>query len=378
MMGCRVCRSGDIRTIYQSPAPSITSLTTTLPTPTSVFACPACGHAQSNDLPEASAFYDTAYRISLDTEDHDQIITDRHGQPVFRTELQTQLVLALLDPQPGQKILDFGAAKAATLKRIVAKRKDVEAFVFDVSDDYRPAWHGWLDETHCATYTVPPHWIGTFDAITAHFVIEHVADPVETLSFLRSLLKQGGRLFVTVPSVLANPGDLLVVDHLSHFSPASLERALNLAGFGTVDVEDDGPLPAALLAIASNTPSTSGVVQAQNFSAIEAVAANWSAARSRLRREREAHLGRKAAIFGAGFYGTWIASVLMPLDDVLCFVDNNPHLQSQTRFGRPVILPRDMPDDIEVIYVGLNPSHSRQVIERCRPHLRADLQWVWL
>ncbi len=189
MKRCRVCQSDNPGRIYHAEAPSITSLTTVLPVETDVFLCRACGHGQSLDLPEIEAFYDTIYRISLESDEHDQLLTNAAGNPQFRTELQADLVMQVLDPRSGERLLDFGAAKASTLRRIVAERPSVEAFVFDVSEDYRSAWSSWLPSEHCATYTIPAAWAASFDAITAHFVVEHIPDPTALLTQLRALLK---------------------------------------------------------------------------------------------------------------------------------------------------------------------------------------------
>lgn len=82
---------------------------------------------------------------------------------------------------------------------------------------------------------------GSFDLIVAFHVLEHVPDPVGFLRRLRPLLREHGTLVVEVPSV----DDVLVAvygagaylpfyyqkAHLSYFSPATLARALRLAGY---------------------------------------------------------------------------------------------------------------------------------------------------
>jgi len=101
---------------------------------------------------------------------------------------------------------------------------------------------------------------GVYDAITLTDVLEHIPDPVRVLTRAASLLAPDGWVSVKVP---CGPSQLLketwrgrllsryrptVADnlvHVSHFSPGSLRRALERAGFVDVAVGPGAPeLPA--------------------------------------------------------------------------------------------------------------------------------------
>ena len=101
---------------------------------------------------------------------------------------------------------------------------------------------------------------GAYDAITLTDVLEHIPDPVRVLMRASALLAPGGWVAVKVP---CGPSQLIketwrgrilrryrptLADnlvHVSHFSPASLRRALERAGFVDVTVESGAPeLPA--------------------------------------------------------------------------------------------------------------------------------------
>jgi 2-polyprenyl-3-methyl-5-hydroxy-6-metoxy-1,4-benzoquinol methylase len=79
----------------------------------------------------------------------------------------------------------------------------------------------------------------SFDIVTMWHSLEHTPQPVEVLAAIRSVLKPGGLLFVSVPnidSLQARTGGnywtyLDVPHHLCHFSPRGLESLLRKCGF---------------------------------------------------------------------------------------------------------------------------------------------------
>ena len=91
----------------------------------------------------------------------------------------------------------------------------------------------------------------------------------------------------------------------------------------------------------------------------------WTEIEQRIRahsRPQAAHELGPAAIYGSGFYGTFVASRLADLDRVQCFVDQSPFRQGKTLLNKPIIAPEQLPNDIRTIYVGLNMRSARQAI----------------
>jgi SAM-dependent methyltransferase len=85
---------------------------------------------------------------------------------------------------------------------------------------------------------------GCFDVVTMWHVIEHLADPLQTLAAVHRVLKPDGLLMLRTPNVESWEARLFGrcwygVDaprHLHLFSPRTLERCLSRAGFVTTDV----------------------------------------------------------------------------------------------------------------------------------------------
>jgi SAM-dependent methyltransferase len=379
-MLCRVCQNELGSPIYASSAPAITSLATILVAPTRVYACSACGHCQSEDLPSLDAFYDTDYKISLASDDHDQVYEVRDGKSVFRTDRQAEVAVNLVGMHPSAKILDYGAAKATTLRKIIAQWPNASPHVFDVSEDYRSYWASWLPNDACATYKVPSNWRGLFDVVTAHYVIEHVSNPIAVLAELRGLLAPGGKLFFSVPDWTQNTGDLLVVDHVNHFSETSVRTAACSAGL-EVDLLASNQLPGAFVVVCSpsKSPSAPPIEKVTDeVGHARAACSFWAAVVTTIDNSCESRRDRPSAIFGVGFYGSLVHSRVGKKVPISCFLDNNPHSWSLRHFGLPVRPPAEIPDDVRTVFVGLNPSKARAIVAQTPALNRGDIELVFL
>jgi len=79
---------------------------------------------------------------------------------------------------------------------------------------------------------------GSFDAITLWHVLEHVHDLHEYMTQIKKLLKDRGRLLIAVPNYTSHDATVYqqywaaydVPRHLYHFSPAAVEKLLQLHG----------------------------------------------------------------------------------------------------------------------------------------------------
>lgn len=140
-------------------------------------------------------------------------------------------------PGPG-RLLDFGCGRGAFLERM-----------------QRQGWHvTGVDIAARALQSVPPELEssvllgtlphpelrpGTFDVITMWHSLEHVHDPLAVLREARRLLAARGKLVIAVPNIGSLPfrwfaGAWLGLDlprHLTHFTPRTLHKMLQRAGF---------------------------------------------------------------------------------------------------------------------------------------------------
>lgn len=147
-----------------------------------------------------------------------------------------------IDPKNQNKVLDIGCAGGAFPKA-------ANDLGFDVVGVEPSAWlseearklygldirTGILSEQQFETES--------FDLVTLWDVIEHLTDPMREVKYIRSLLKEKGRLIVNFPDyssvarkLMGKKWPMLLNVHLFYFTPVTLERLLTAAGFRVVGV----------------------------------------------------------------------------------------------------------------------------------------------
>lgn len=384
---CNVCRSELSEPVYASQSEtSITSLCNIVNGSTAVYYCDSCSHIQTTEIDDIDGYYDKEYKLLVESDEEDQIYCIRDGEKVFRYDHQVDTLSKLLDIPHGANVLDYGCAKATTLKNLVERRSDITPYLFDVSDMYLPFWKKFADEGNCATYTVNSGWAGAMDVVTSFFSLEHVASPTAMLSNIRSLLKTDGLLYCIVPDVLQNIADFVVVDHVNHFTRSSISRLFADSGFDVQDINTDDHA-SAMIVIARRSKEEinrgGASVSSDELLAIRAKAlemANYWEGLARQIQVFEAKLAKSSevAIYGSGFYGTYIASCLADQARIRFFLDRDPYRQSKKLYGKAIIDPESMPESIDTVFVGLNPAIARQNIEMISSWQARKIQFFYL
>jgi SAM-dependent methyltransferase len=242
--------------------------------------------------------------------------------------------------------------------------------LFDVSSMYLPFWERFTNAEKWCTHELKPEWQSSFDAVMSYYVMEHVVEPVAVLRQMASLLKPAGVLYWLVPNVVANPADFIVADHVNHFSEPSIEEAIQRAGLHLIEIDghshEAGWIVTAsknVVADQSDAEPIHGLRGDSLQQQIAEMANYWTEIEQRIRAfETEQSKQGAAAIYGSGFYGTFVASRIADINRVQCFVDQSPFRQGKTLLNKPIIAPEQLSNDIRTIYVGLNMRSARKAI----------------
>lgn len=367
---CNVCGTILPAPLYDSGASaSITSLCRIVDLPTRVRQCCFCSHVQTDAVFDSSIYYQKEYDILVESEEEDQIYVVIDGTPVFRAEHQAATLLDKLEPKSGARMLDFGCAKSGTYRKLSTLRPDLELHFFDVSDRYTEFWSLFAKPGRCAVGEIPDAWNASFDIVTSFFAFEHIATPVDSLRTAAALLKPGGRFYCIVPNILTNPADFVVVDHENHFTEASILALAREAGLEGIEIDGSSHRGAFVVigtkSVQQSIPAATERMVLRGEHDVAKLGDFWSGAAERVRAfEAALDSHDPIAVYGAGFYGTFITAALIEPERVRCYLDQNPFLVGRLLSGKwPVIHPSELPDDVTVLLVGLNPIQARTIID---------------
>lgn len=140
------------------------------------------------------------------------------------------------------RAIELGCAGGGYLRRLTRAGWDAEGVEL-CEEPARAAQAAGL-RVHCGTLESAEFPEAEFDLAAAWMVLEHVPDPLATLRELRRLLRDGGQLLLSVPHARCWQRFVFgrcwygwdVPRHLQQFSPATLGRVLDKAGFRDVQI----------------------------------------------------------------------------------------------------------------------------------------------
>ncbi len=366
-MHCNVCGSSLSNPIYQSQDNrSITTMNTLIEGRTSVYFCGRCGHLQTNELPDLVNYYAQEYDINSASEDDDQLYKVVDGKPIYRADHQAAILMSKVRFSAGLRVLDYGCAKGATLKKVITTHEEITPFLFDVTDRYIPFWEKFPAGTSWATHNPDPLWCGSMDVVLSLYALEHIADLRQAVTNIRQLLKPGGIFYFIVPNVYENTVDFIVADHINHFSRNSIISLLSTYGFIDVNVDEHAHDSAFVVTGVLDEARSKPVFDPRGLDELlvraQGMADYWGGISSRIRQHEESLVDAALAIYGAGVYGNFLASSLRNPAQAKYFLDQNVHLQGTTVNGRPVLSPADLPAEVTHVLVGLNPRSAKSAI----------------
>jgi len=335
--------------------------------------CRSCGAVQKPADEAFLAEIDDIYRsytIYHQAAGAEQAVFEQaSGLPASRSVKLLDTFRRHVNLAPVGRMLDVGCGNGATLRAFdrVAPGWTKAGTEFDAK--YRA-------EVESIPNTEPLHVgpvegvPGFFDVITMIHVLEHIIDPIAVLQTLRGKLAPGSLLLIEVPHHRANPFELLIADHRTHFTADSMTRVLAAAGFEVVSVAEDW-IPKELSVVARPAQAALPAPPRADAAAARArVAESLAWLGGTATRLRSLAADGPVGLFGTSIAGTWLAAEAG--DRIAFFVDEDPNRAGTTYLGKPVYAPANIPPGSRV-FVGLAPAVATGI---CARLARAGVEFI--
>jgi SAM-dependent methyltransferase len=228
---CICCNSsGLIEMDFYSSLPRVSSDSKLHKSGGKIGRCNVCGHVQkiidTKFIGEISEIYSAYDMYSEDASDQPIFIND---QEITRSKiLVDDLITKWKLPQKG-RLLEIGAGKGAFIYQFCKYFPEWKINSLEYDNKYIK----YLDknENFEKNYIdIDEIEYGGFDLIVSIHTIEHILDPVIYLKKAKKMLKNHGKMFFQVPDVANSPFDIVIADHVSHFSRRSFKEILTKAG----------------------------------------------------------------------------------------------------------------------------------------------------
>lgn len=362
--GCHVCREEALEEVAAFPELGrVASDCRPWPAGGRLAICRHCGTVQK--CVDAAWRRETAqlyagYRIFHQSGGADQAIFDpATGDAAPRSAHVLRRLLAEYELPDEGRLLDVGCG-AGTLLRAFGLLRPRWRMVGCEQDETNAAAIRAIAGVETFHTEAPSRSPGLFDLVTLSHVLEHVEDPRSFLAGLAPTLGREGLLLVQVPSYRANPVDLLIADHCSHFDESTLRSVLESSGFEVLTLATDWVIK-ELTAVARPGPRRSPVATSPDpdLQPFVARSLGWLG-------HVVEHAGKLAespqfGIFGTSIWASWLFGCLD--GRVGFFVDEDPHRIHRDYLGRPVHAPSEVPDGADVL-VLLAPALAEPVATR--------------
>jgi len=366
---CLMCSERLLEPLPEFQAiPRITSDCRSFPAGGRLAVCSACGGVQKYPddqwLAEIANIY-AAYAAYFQADGDEQIILDsRSGTVRRRSDVIIERLIESRRLPPTGKALDIGCGSGVTLSALsrVLPGWKFHGQDLDRRNQSRLAAIAGFDSLFVCT---PGDIPGRYDLITLIHALEHFASPRELLQSLLGKLAPGGILLVQVCDTVRNPYDLLIADHLTHFSADTLRLLADNSGF-EVETVQSGWVNKELSMIATGTerfsrpPVRSVSENPEHALGRVRTQLRWLAAMAEDAR-REGAASPEFGIFGTSICATWLTGILE--ERVSFFVDEDPSRQDKEFMGKPVLAP-DKVEPGSRVYMALVPEIASQVGDR--------------
>jgi len=369
---CQVCGGRLHKIDAYSHLPRVTSDCKPWPSGGTLALCVDCGATQK--IPDA-VWLDEIRRIYGDYQIYqlssgaEQVIFLDQGQILPRSAALISFFLHEANLPDTGRLLDVGCGNGAALANFSKALPKWALFGTELSDSSIARLRRIPNFVNL--FTGPPKTIpGSFEVISLIHSLEHMAEPLDALSGNSLLLSDKGKIFVEVPDFEASPFDLLVADHLMHFTRPTLAFLAVRAGLVIETIRND-VLPKEITLLAHRGVAAPILPDAALGANILRQHLGWLNDVLALAKAA-AKTTNSFGIFGSSISSKWLDGALSKRADF--FIDEDESRIGGRIDNRPILSIANIPSG-STLYIPLIPSVAKRVMDKCKGR-QGDCRYV--
>lgn len=200
--------------------------------------CQQCGHVQIT-FDYTAELFSTLYFHSAQEAVmwHEELVDSDYPY-------QNMVEFASSDKEP-MVVVDFGCGEGRLLSVVNTTYKNSKLIGIDFNDRFFLKNADYVSHNLNDLSDLPRNfWPNGIDLATASHVLEHMVDPVDFLTHIKSHLSQGGTIFIEVPdftyphdSNLIGKSNLVNLQHIHYFTADSLTYIAGQAGLVVIKLQ---------------------------------------------------------------------------------------------------------------------------------------------
>ena len=283
---------------------------------------------------------------------------------------ESDAILEFLERTPFEasgSILEIGCGKGVLLGKFLKNHPGWSAFAVEPSLNATEYFKKILPDVaiHEGPFETAPFRDQKFDFIAVSGVMEHVPRPVEFLTLVANALAPRGRAYIGVPNFVIKPDDLLVFDHLTRFTPDTLDELYRRVGL-MLERRDDRSDRIWLWDVISRqgTPKNATIdITASRARLGEHIAFVKASLASFERMLTEAKAGETLALYGLGVLGLWARyNAGERAGSIRYLLDDNAQIWGSRKAGLEIRGSKSIPElGITRVFIAANPCYHKRM-----------------
>ncbi|MBL18562.1 MAG: hypothetical protein CMC82_01860 [Flavobacteriaceae bacterium] len=362
MKKCLICEGFVKEQSIFKTLPRVTSDCKPFPVGGTLSVCKTCSLVQKyNDSKwnnEIKSIYKNYTIYSLANGSEQLIFTDDGAFP--RSQKLVDYFLNTVSVPSEGELIDLGCGNGAALNNFSKRLEKWKFDGFELDDRNLFSYKKILNfrDLICSNNDLIP---SKYDIISAIHSLEHVPNPIQFLENIHKIAKPNCKILIQVPNMMTSTFDVLVADHLTHFTPETLTFLIEKTGFEVISFSDK-ILPKEITMIIKKAKKTrvSDMKTKINLDNFIKDQLEWLQDLI-IKAEEYSNNVEKFGVFGTSISAMWIYGKIGK--NIKFFVDEDPTKVGKNVDDINILHPNDVPNNSQIL-VPLTPEIRSKIINR--------------